>query len=212
MTSSDDATSPTIGVTRRELLAAFTATTAAAILPLRDAAAAEATIVRQMERAATTPATRALKVYTEHEFATVRLLVDYLFPRDDRGPAASEAGAPEWMDVMLDIDPGMQQNHRGGLAWLDHECGRRFEGKAFIACTDAERRQVLDDIAWPRRAAPGFAVGTAWFTSLRDFTATAYWSSEAGVADLGYQGNVPHADWDGCPAESYRRLGVTPPE
>ncbi len=209
MTRPDDST-PTTGVTRRELLAAFTATTAAVMLPLREAAAAEATIVRQMERAAPVP--RALKVYTEHEFATVRMLVDYLFPKDAKGPAASEAGAPEWMDVMLDIDPAMQTNHRGGLAWLDHECGRRFDGKAFIACTDAERRQVLDDIAWPRRATPAFAVGTTWFTSLRDFAATAYWSSEAGVADLGYQGNLPHADWDGCPAENYRRLGVSRPE
>ena len=27
--------------------------------------------------------------------------------------------------------------------------------KKFIACTDAERRQVLDDIAWPKKAPKG---------------------------------------------------------
>ena len=30
---------------------------------------------------------------------------------------------------------------RGGLVWLDSECRQRFD-KAFVDCTDAERRQV----------------------------------------------------------------------
>ena len=43
---------------------------------------------------------------------------------------------------------------RGGLAWLDLECQRRFD-KTFVGATDAERHAVLDDIAGLRRAEAG---------------------------------------------------------
>ena len=200
-------------LTRRELLAAFTALGVGALVPLSEAQASEATVALHVARASATEtgSVFALKVYTPHELATVRMLVDYIFPKDARGGPASAAGSAEWMDIMLDIDPTMQQGHRGGLAWLDHECGKRFSGKAFINCTDTERRQVLDDIAWPRKAKPEFAVATAWFSSFRDFTATAYWSSEMGIKDLGYIGNTSNPDWNGCPPENYTRLGVVKP-
>ena len=41
---------------------------------------------------------------------------------------------------------------RGGLAWLDDQCTHRYH-QAFIACTEAERTALIEDIAWPKRAA-----------------------------------------------------------
>lgn len=148
----------------------------------------------------------APKVYTPHEWETVRMLVDYVIPRDDRSGSATDAGAPEFMDTMLDLEPGMRTAHRGGLAWLDHECRERF-GNTFVASTDDERRAMLDDIAWPDRAPEAYSHGVQWFNAFRDFTATGFWTSEIGVADIGYQGNVPRPSWDGCPEENLRRLG-----
>ena len=53
------------------------------------------------------------------------------------------------------------------------------------------------------------ALGVAWFNSFRDFTATGFFTSELGVKDLGYVGNTAVPEWTGCPAENYRRLGVS---
>lgn len=190
-------------ISRRELVAIVGAMTAATVIPT-PAQAADAMRIAKVRAA--NGAAYAPKVYTEHEWQTVRTLVDDLFPRDERSGSATEAMVPEFMDTMLDLEPGMRTAHRGGLAWLDHECRERFDA-TFVAATDAQRREILDDIAWPARAREGYGHGVQWFNAFRDFAATGYWTSEIGVADIGYLGNTPRPSWDGCPAENLERLG-----
>src|SRR5947209_19306226 len=110
------------------------------------------------------------KQFTAHEWETVRVLVDLIIPRDERSGSATEAGVPEFMDFMLGDDPNLVVPVRGGLAWLDHECDDRH-GKTFVGCSEAERAEVLDDIAWPRKAKPQHAAGVAFFNTFRDLTA-----------------------------------------
>ena len=187
-----------LGITRRELIAAMTA---AAVLRPTDAQASEAMKISRRRGASADP-----QIYTPHEWQTVRMLVDYIFPRDERSGSATDAMVPEFMDTMLVLEPGMRTAHRGGLAWLDTECRERF-GANFTACTDQQRRAVLDDIAWPERAPESLSHGVQWFNSFRDLAATGFWTSEIGVADIGYQGNTPVMEWNGCPPENLRRLG-----
>ena len=196
-------------LTRRELVGAMAATAGAFLIP-RPAQAIEAG--RIVSRAAQLPAGSAYtpKVYSPHEWATVQMLVDYIIPKDARSGSATDAGVPEFMDTMLDLEPGMRTANRGGLAWVDHQCHQRFD-KDFVDCTDAERRMLLDDSAYPRRAKPELAAGVAWFNSFRDFTATGFFTSEMGVNDLGYQGNTALPEWTGCPPANYTRLGATKP-
>lgn len=148
------------------------------------------------------------KFFTPHEWETVRLLVDIIIPRDERSGSATEAGVPEFMDFIVIDQPTRQTAMRGGLAWLDLECQRRFD-KTFVNGADAERTAVLDDIAWPSRATPERAQGVAFFNSFRDLTATGYWTSRMGIADLQYMGNRSVAQWRGCPDEALKKLGVS---
>src|SRR5213594_3321987 len=106
------------------------------------------------------------KNFTAHEWETVRVLVDLILPKDERSGSATDAGVPEFMDFMLGDDTDLQTPVRGGLAWLDHECDDRY-GKTFVACADAERAAVLDDIAWPKRAKSALAPGVAFFNGFR---------------------------------------------
>src|SRR5688572_24778487 len=159
----------------------------------------------QQRAAAGTPF--APKFFTPHEWETVRLLVDIIIPRDERSGSATDAGVPEFMDFIVIDQPVRQTAMRGGLAWLDLECLRRFD-KTFIQCAAAERTAVLDDIAWPSRATPDRAHGVAFFGSFRDLTATGYWTSRMGIADLQYMGNRSVAQWRGCPEEALSKLGV----
>jgi gluconate 2-dehydrogenase gamma chain len=148
------------------------------------------------------------KHFTAHEWDTVRLLVDVIIPKDERSGSATEAGVPEFMDFMLGDDPDLETPVRGGLAWLDHECDDRY-GKTLVACSDAERTAVLDDIAWPKKAKPEHAAGVAFFNRFRDLTASGFFSSKMGVQDLGYIGNTFVTEWKGCPPEALAKLGVS---
>ena len=106
-----------------------------------------------------------------------------------------------------DGDEAARRAMRGGLAWLDTECVERF-GHPFLACTDAERRALLDLIAWPAKAPPELSHGVAFFSRVRDLTASGFWSSKMGIADLQYLGNTAVAEWTGCPPEALAKLGV----
>jgi len=47
-----------------------------------------------------------------------------------------------------------------------------------------------------------------FFGGFRDLTATGFWTSRLGVADLQYKGNVYVREWNGCPEEALKQLGV----
>src|SRR5690242_6959371 len=81
-------------------------------------------VVRAMEHLDATGAPGAPTFFTPHEWATVRVLVDYIIPRDERSGSATDARVPEFMDFLLsDRDATLQQKTamQGGLAWLDNE-------------------------------------------------------------------------------------------
>jgi gluconate 2-dehydrogenase gamma chain len=172
---------------------------------------AEAQHAQQHAQAAakkvTTAASFKPKFFTAHEYATVRLLVDLIIPKDERSGSATDAGVPQFMDFMMVDQPARQTAMRGGLAWLDRECASRFE-KDFLTATPAERAQVLDDIAWPHKASPGHAHGVAFFNSFRDLTASGFFTSKMGIEDLQYMGNRYVPEWTGCPSEVMKKLGV----
>ncbi len=148
------------------------------------------------------------KFFTAHEYATVRVLVDMIIPRDAKSGSATEAGVPQFMDFIATDQPGRQVALRGGLGWMDAESRKRF-GKTFILATVAQRRQILDDIAWPKRAKKEFSHGVTFFTSFRDFTASGFYSSRIGIADLQYIGNTVNMNWQGCGDAANAHLGVS---
>ena len=147
------------------------------------------------------------KFFTAHEYATVGVLVDLIIPRDGRSGSATDAGVPAFMDFMMIDQPRRQIAMRGGLALVDRLATGRF-GKRFVACADRERRQLLDEIAYTSNPDRGLSHAITFFSSFRDLTASGFWSTKVGVADLQYQGNVFVSEWNGCPDAALRTLGV----
>lgn len=188
---------------RRDALKALLAAPAATFA-WTDAEASQAVAAAQ----AATAKPFVPKFFTAREFRLVRVLADIIIPKDERSGSASDAGVPEFMDFMMIDQPTRQVAMRGGLAWLDVECQRRFD-KMFLDCADAERTAVLDDIAWPARAKPEFAHGVAFFNNFRDLTASGFWTTRMGIDDLQYMGNRSVARWNGCPPEALKKLGVS---
>ena len=146
--------------------------------------------------------------FTTHELNTVKILADLIIPADERSGSATDAGVHEFMDFMMMDRPTMQIPMRGGLAWIDYQCEKLFDAQ-FLECTDAQRTQLLDAIAYPEMAKPEDSQGVAFFNSFRDLTASGFWSSQMGVDDLQYIGNTFVAEWEGCPPEVLEHLGVS---
>jgi gluconate 2-dehydrogenase gamma chain len=198
-------------IDRREVLRLFGAAPLAAGFAWTDAEARHAHHLAQAARnAAQAGAPFTPKFFTPHEYETVRVLVDLIIPRDERSGSATEAAVPEFMDFIVADQPARQTAMRGGLAWLDVECQKRFD-KTFLDCAAAQRTAVLDDIAWPQRVKPALAHGAAFFSSFRDLTATGFWTTKMGIEDLQYLGNKYVAEWKGCPDEALKQLGVRYP-
>jgi len=194
------------GVTRREALGRLALASMAGAISFTpgEVAAAVRTIRDEAQAAQYRP-----KFFTAHEYATVGILADLVIPRDERSGSATDAGVPQFMDfIMTDGNDQRRLAMRGGLAWLDREARIRFSVRDFRTLTTAQRKQILDDIAWPNRAKPEHSHGVAFFNSFRDLTASGFWSSKIGVADLGYQGNIMRPGWDGCPPAVLEKLGV----
>lgn len=156
---------------------------------------------------ATQPAAYVPKQFTADEWRLVRLLVNYVIPRDGRSGSATEAGVPEFMDFILGEYASNRTWMKEGLGWMNAECRRRF-AKGFVSCTDAQRREVLDAIAYPKKAAASASAGVEFFNQFRNMTASGFYSSRVGVADLGYIGNRPVAKWEGTPPEVLKKLGL----
>jgi len=195
-------------ITRRTALKLLSSAPAAAAMNWTSAEAEHALeYVEQTRTGAARGVSYQPRFFTTHEYQTVRLLVDMIIPRDERSGSATDAGVPEFMDFMMIDDPARQTAMRGGLALIDYLCLQRFT-KSFLESSDAERRELLDDIAFPDRASQSLSHGVMFFSSIRDLTASGFWTTRMGIDDLGYRGNTFVREWTGCPKEALDKLGV----
>ena len=161
-----------------------------------------------VQKAANRAAPYTPKFFTPEEYATVAVLADLTIPADARGPSATGAGVPEFMDFVMVEEMENRDRMRKGLAWLDTESESRFK-KSFVNADEHDQKKILNDIAWPKKARPEFAEAAQFFNEFRNLTATGYWSSQVGIEDLKYIGNTFVQQWTGCPEPQLKKLGVS---
>jgi hypothetical protein len=95
---------------------------------------------------------------------------------------------------------------RGGLRWLDIKSNKLFN-KPFAEASKAQQIELVELIAYPDKAAPENAPGVAFFNQMRNLTASGFFSSKIGIADMNFMGNTPNA-WDGVPDEVLKQYGL----
>ncbi len=137
--------------------------------------------------------------FTPEEMATIATLSNIIIPADEVSGSATDAGVPAFIEFIVKDMPQHQVPMRGGLRWLDLHCIKAY-GKAFTDITDAQRIEVVETIAYPNKAKADMAQGVAFFSLMRNLTATGFYTSEIGVKDIGYAGNKPN-QWNGVPDE-----------
>lgn len=144
--------------------------------------------------------------YNEHEISTVATLCDIILPASETAVSANEAGVPEFIEFISKDLPYHELPVKGGIMWLDNFTNKLFD-KEFKACTAEEQIEVVDQIAYPGKTAPELLAGEKFFTRMRNLVLTGYYTSEPGIKDLGYKGNMPNV-WDGIPDEVLKEHGL----
>lgn len=196
---------------RRDMLKVMTGVPAAAMVPLARGLAESAPAASRPPPTGQAPVASVAyqpKVLNAHEWKTVQVLSDLIIPADERSGSATQAGVPEFIDDWLDFKGGkLLAQIRGGLTWLDAECNRMFSHD-FVDCSETQQNEMLDRIAYPKRAAPEDVAGVAFFNHFRDLVVNGFFSSEMGVKDLPYLGNRMVMEWEGCPPAVQAKLGL----
>ncbi len=139
------------------------------------------------------------KFFTEHEMATITILADIIIPKDEISGSASDAKVPEFIEFIVHDMPNHQVPMKGGLRWLDMYCLKTYE-QSFVDCTNLQQIELIDQIAYPKKAKPAMSQGVKFFSLMRDLTASGFYTSAIGVKDIGYAGNTP-TQWNGVPEE-----------
>ena len=140
----------------------------------------------------------------EHQNETLIVLSDLIIPATDT-PGAKEALVNRYIDLVLAAEtPETQRAFLNSLGYLDGESMKRFKA-AFVYLSRDDQDLLLHALAYPRNASnwTGEAdanpdKGHAHFEALKDRIMTAYYSSQIGEKELGWDGAFAHGPYQGC--------------
>ena len=145
--------------------------------------------------------------FNAHEKSTMVVLADLIIPKDKVSGGASEAKVVDFIEFIVKDIPTHQLPMRGGLKWLDLHCLNTYE-KTFVDCSNTQQIEVLEQIAYPGKTKPELQQGEVFFSRMRDLVGTGFYTSEIGIKDLGYVGNVPNL-WEGVPKDVLKQYNLS---
>lgn len=188
---------------RREALQLLATGAALQLAPSRLAAA-----LREAHAVLGTEA--AHRTLNAHQSATVTTMAELILPRTDT-PGATDVGACDFIDLILTewYEEAERNRFLTGLADVDVRAQSLF-GKDFVDCSPVQQADMLTALGERMveesgrvrdqgRPSRGIPIGTDknFYSMLRRWTLTAYYTSEAGAtAELKYE--VIPDRYDGC--------------
>ncbi len=131
------------------------------------------------------------KLFTPHEFKTLQVLSEIIIP------GASKGNTAEFVDYLSANNKELAAIFTGGLQWLDMTMQKRVDAK-FIDAKNAQQTELLDLIAYRRNAQdhPELAPGIRFFTWARRMAVDGYYTSAAGIKEIGFKGNGASAKFE----------------
>jgi glucoside 3-dehydrogenase (cytochrome c) hitch-hiker subunit len=140
----------------------------------------------------------------EHQDRTLVALSDLMIPATDT-PGAKEALVNRFLDLILAAEKEeTQREFLASLAYVDAESMRQYR-QAFVYLDQPSQTELMHFLAYPHSLSRwGEAVaendGYAHFERLKRWIASAYYNSEIGLKELGWDGTFPHGELTGCGA------------
>ncbi len=144
--------------------------------------------------------------------ATAAALCDAIIPADATSIGAAAVGVHDFIDEWISAPYPNNLKDRPtvleGLSWLNEESARRF-GAPFPNLIASQQHAIMDDICFEPQATAQFKIPAKFFARFRDLTAGGFYTTDVGMKDLQYVGNVPLASFEGPSPELIRQLGLT---
>jgi hypothetical protein len=196
-------------INRRELIrAALFASAASALGPqfsFAQAIASQLTPAARGEdgsKALTAPDWKAVFL-NDHQNETLIALGDVIIPSTDT-PGATAALVNRYLDLLLSVQPvEFQTQFLDALAFIDRESQKQF-AKNFRDLASGDQVWLLTAWAYPSdgdrwvegegKADPG----QQHFERLKALIAAAFYGSEIGLKELGWDGEFTHGPYEGC--------------
>jgi len=143
----------------------------------------------------------------QHQNETLVALSDVIIPATDT-PGAKEALVNRFLDLLLSVQPAeFQRQFADALVSIDDESQKQF-GKDFLNLTSDDRIWLLTPWAFARQPSHWTAryetgeeardLAQQNFELLKTMIASAYYGSEIGEKELGWDGEFTHGPYQGC--------------
>jgi gluconate 2-dehydrogenase gamma chain len=143
------------------------------------------------------------KFFDEHQNETLIVLSELIIPATD-SPGAKEALVNRYIDLVLAAEkPEAQKAFLNSLSFLDGEAMRRYKA-AFRYLKREDQDDLLHALAYPKAnsgwtgEAASSDPGHTHFEFLKQRITAAYYSSQIGEKELGWDGAFAHGPYKGC--------------
>ena len=150
------------------------------------------------------------RTMTAAQLETTAALCDIILPEDDRSPSASTVGVHQFIDEWISAPYEQQRDDRvkilSGLEWLEIRCQTQH-GHSFVAASEEQATELLDGIAMSESKNAESNDLAEFFDRFRFLAVGAFYTTETGIEDIGYIGNVPiSGDYPGPSDEAMTHL------
>jgi hypothetical protein len=202
---------------RRELLrAGMFGGAAAALTPALVAAKQNATAEKQDDKSELTPAQRGVDASNElkganwkplfldeHQNETLIILSDMIIPATDT-PGAKDAQVNRYIDLVMAAETHEnQRSFLSNLSYIDGESMRLYKS-AFRYLSREDQDDLLHTMAYANSGSTWTGesgsrdVGHTHFEELKTHISDAYYNSQIGMKELGWDGAFAHGEFQGC--------------
>ncbi len=137
------------------------------------------------------------KALTARQNDMVVALSEMILPETDT-PGARAALVNRFIDAVLaDADDHDRESFLDGLGWMDERSCELF-GDDFMKVGAEQQAALLTILSSGRNKSLEDQAGVEFFETLKKLTVTGYYTSEAGMKELGQDGLMFFAGYDGC--------------
>ncbi len=156
--------------------------------------------------------------FDDHQRRTAATLCGLIIPADSQSPSAADLKVHDFIDEWVSSPYPQQAGDRSlilaGLAQLD-QMAEAAGGAKFVDLKPRDQAVLCDRLAResdkngaPTEASRELGKQQRFFRRFRELTAGGFFTTPAGLKDIGYRGNVPLAAFPEPPADLLARLGL----
>lgn len=151
------------------------------------------------------------KTLSSNELKNLDVIGDLIIPADDKSPSASRLNITDFINEWVSAPYPTQEEDRktilSGLDRLNKKANQ--EDQRYFHLIAAERQvKIFDDLAKSVENGSASDADQKFFDRAVFLYVGGYYTTDEGMADIGYVGNVPIETFDGPPEEIKKLIGV----